>query len=136
MDIVTLQDPRLLTWLNARLSTQFEEASCRWVAGLADGSIVFVVVYSTFSRRSCELTIATDETRRWATKRTLHHIFRIPFVEWSLRRVMFVARADNTVSLDMIERLGAEREGQLRRHFSGDVDGVLFGMLREECRWC
>lgn len=135
MDIIYLQDPRLLQWANERLGVRFEEGSCRWVAGLANGSVVFTVVYSRFSLRNCELTLATDGTKRWATKRTLREIFRTPFKVWGFRRVTFVVRADNHASLDMLERLGAVWEGRVRLAFEGDVDGVIFGMLKEECRW-
>lgn len=135
MDIIYLQDPRLLRWANERLGARYEEGSCRWVAGLANGSVVFVVVYSRFSLRNCELTIVTDGTKRWATRRSLREIFRTPFKVWSFRRVTFVVRADNLASLDMLDRLGAVREGCVRKTFEGEVDGIIFGMLEEECRW-
>lgn len=135
MQIVTLQDARLLAWANAMLGLNFSPESCRWVAGLADGCVVFVVVYSRFSARNCELTIATDGTRRWATRQSLREIFGLPFLLWGLRRVTFVVRADNVPSLDMLVRLGAKKEGVIEAAFDGDVDGVVFGMLKERCRW-
>lgn len=135
MEIITLQDARLLAWAEARLGLQWRRDQCRWVAGLAAGGVVFVVVYSRFSKRNCELTIATDGSKRWATKKSLRAIFATPFVQWNLRRVTFVARADNLASRDMLLRLGAVEEGRIRKTFDGDVDGVVFGMLKEECRW-
>lgn len=135
MQIVTLQDPRLLDWANQKLELDFAPDQCRWVAGLGDGGVVFVVVYSRFSARNCELTIATDMSRRWATRASLRAIFGVPFDFWKLRRVTFVARADNNRSIDMLWRLGALAEGRIEAVFEGDVDGVVFGMLKERCRW-
>lgn len=96
---------------------------------------MFVVIYSRFGPRNCELTIATDGTRRWASKRSLRAIFHVPFTQWALARVTFVVRADNKTSIDMCERLGAVQEGVIRKAFADDVHGVVLGMLREECSW-
>lgn len=52
-----------------------------------------------------------------------------------MRRVNFIVAADNRVSVDMVERLGAQIEGRVRCAFPGDVDGLVMGMLKEECRW-
>lgn len=135
MDFTTLQDARLLAWASERLGVTFQPDQCRWVAGLEAGGAVWVVVYSRFSRRGCELTIATDGSKRWASKRSLRLIFGMPFKFWGLRRTTFVVSADNKRSIDMLERLGAVREGTVRKAFDGDVDGHVYGMLREECRW-
>lgn len=140
MQIITLQDARLLAWAKQRLQLTFNPASCRWVAGLDAGGVVWVVVYSHFSSVNCQLTIATDNSKRWATRRSLRAIFTPPFVEWGLRRVSFLVAANNEWSLRMMRNrgrspLGVVEEGRVRAAFPGDVDGVLFGMLKEECRW-
>lgn len=140
MQIDLSQDARLLAWAAERLEGTFAPETCRWVAGLADGGVVFVVVYSHFSSRNCQLSIATDGSKRWATRRTLRAIFSAPFAHWNLRRVTFVVAADNDRSLKMMQHcgrspLGVVPEGRVRAAFPNDVDGLLFGMLREECRW-
>ena len=135
MDIITSQNPHLLAWASARLGVSWPADQVRWICGFGADSPVFVVVYSRFSHRNCELTIATDGTRRWATRRALRAIFRVPFEQWGLRRVTFVVRSDNAASIDLCERLGAVHEGRVRRAFADDVDGVVMGMLAEECTW-
>ena len=136
MQIIAAQDLILLTWAQERLGVQWDAGQVRWLSGVADGSPVFVVVYSRFSARNCELSIATDGTKRWATRRALRAIFHIPFHQWKLRRVTFVINAENKVSIDLCERLGAVREGVVRKSFPDDADGLVLGLLAEECPWC
>ena len=47
----------------------------------------------------------------------------------------FVVKSDNLASLEMMPRLGAVEEGRIRHTFGEHVDGIVFGMLKEECRW-
>ena len=136
MEIIAAQDWPLLDWAQHRLDTSWDASQVRWLSGIADGLPVFVVVYSRFSERNCELSIATDQTKRWATRKALRAIFHIPFNQWRLRRVTFVINAENKVSIDLCERLGAVREGVVRKSFPGDADGLVLGLLREENKWC
>lgn len=136
MDIVTIQHPKLLSWAAERLATSWRLEDVRVLAGLGESEPVFVVVYSRFYPGACELTLATDGTKRWATKRSLRQIFSLPFVSWGMRRVMFVIRADNEASQDMVRRLGAQLEGRIRQGASDGTDTLIYGMLRTEAsRW-
>ena len=135
MKIITEQDIRLLAWAQQQLDVKWNPSECRWLAGIESDALVFVVIYSRFSERNCELTIATDKTKRWATKENLRSIFTPPFEQWKLRRVTFIVKSDNKASLKMMRPLGAVREGIIRQAFTNKVDGIIFGMLREECRW-
>ena len=136
MEIIAAQDLALLAWAQERLGARWEADQVRWLSGVADGLPVFVVLYSRFSERNCELSIATDMTKRWATRRALRAIFHVPFRQWQLRRVTFVINAENKASIDLCERLGAVHEGRVRKSFPGDADGLVLGILKEECKWC
>lgn len=128
------QRPEFLAWYRARTGYAVE-GPCHTLAGLRGGRIVFVVVYSHFSARGCELSIATDMRRSWASRRVLRAILSVPFAQWGLGRVSFLVAADNVASLKMMRQLGAVVEGRLRHHFAEDVDGIVFGLLKTECRW-
>lgn len=136
MDIVCEQNLDYLAWAETKLGLRWELGQVRWVAGHDAGGVIWVVVFSRFSPRNCELTIATDGSKRWATKRSLRMIFGYPFRTLCLRRVTFVVREDNTESRGLVLRLGASFEGRIRKAFDETVDGIVYGMLREECRWC
>lgn len=134
MDIIAAQHPALLEWAGRELDTSWSPSPVHWLSGVAGDRVVFVVVYSAFSERNCMLSIATDGTKRWASRKSLRAIFHVPFNQWNLARVSFLVRFDNEKSLDLCRRLGAHIEGYVRRAFS-EGDGVMFGMLKEECRW-
>lgn len=57
------------------------------------------------------------------------------FQSYDIAKVFARADARNTQSFRVMEKLGMQREGQLRkhRHFRGEqVDEVVYGVLREE----
>lgn len=141
MDIVYEQNQDYLAWAESRLlpertlNVPWEPRQVRWVAGRDAGGVIWVVVFSHFCRRNCELTIATDGSKRWATKRSLRVIFNYPFRTLGLRRVTFIVRDDNHKSQGLVLRLGATFEGRIRRLYEDTVDGIVYGMTREECRW-
>lgn len=141
MDIVVIQDARLLAWAAKRLETSYNPQQCKWVAGLGAGGIVWVVVYSHFSDRNCAMSIATNGSRRWASRAVFHTIFGIPFTQWQLPRVTMVVAENNEPSLKMLRRdkgrfvIGAREEGRMRALFGPDVDGIVFGLLARECPW-
>lgn len=136
VEIVTAQHPALLAWAAERLDIPFDPSRCRWLAGVEGERIVWVVVYSDFARRGCQLSIFTDGTRTWATRRALNAIFSTVFLQWQLHRCTFLVRADNIASLQLVRRLGAQQEGVLREASEGNVDMIVFGMLYSEAaKW-
>lgn len=46
-----------------------------------------------------------------------------------------MVQSDNVKSLKMMRQLGAVGEGLCRHTFGEHVDAVVFGMLKEECKW-
>lgn len=141
MQIINLQDARLLAWAEKRLGERYRPEQCRWVAGLADGGVSWVAVYSHFSTRNCLVSIATDGSKRWASRATFRAICAPPFTQWGLARMTFLVSETNEASLRMMRKTdgrfvtGAREEGRLRAAFPGDVDGIVFGLLRTECKW-
>lgn len=140
MQIVHVQDARLLEWASKTCAMQFDPQACRWVAGLDAGGVVWVVVYSHFSTMNCSISLATDGSRRWASRAMFREGFRIPFVQWGMRRVTFIVSADNEASLRMHRHkgrfaIGGTEEGRLRNMFGDGIDGIVFGLLKGECKW-
>lgn len=139
MQIITLQDARLLAWAAQKLKATYSPATCKWVGALDAGGVVWVAVYSHFSERNCAISLATNGSKRWASRATFRTILRIPFVEWGLARVTFVVDERNEASLRMMRKdgrfcVGAREEGRMRAMFDG-ADGIVFGLLKEECKW-
>lgn len=129
------QRQEYMDFLNDAFRTYHVLEQVRLLAVLRGASIAAVLMYSRLTRRSCEMTIATDGGRDWASRATLRHVFGFPFQQLGLHRVTVVVRKDNEASLSLCDRLGYAREGCVREAFDDGADGIVMGMLRRECRW-
>lgn len=132
--IVTEQHPALLDFACRVLGVQFDPAQSTWIGQVEEGYISAVVVYTRFSRHNCEMSIATDGRKRWASRDFLRACYSYPFQQLGLARITVVVEDDNRRSLRLCRKLGHVEEGLLRGWF-GNKDGILMRMLRDECRW-
>lgn len=130
------QDPRFFEFASRVLKVTLKyESGCRVLTRLAStGEIMGVVAYDHWTPGNCEMSIASDLTGHWMTREFLRLAFAYPFLQCGLRRVTGVVEEDNWRALNLDTRLGFVFEGRLRKWF-GDKDGIVLGMLREECRW-
>lgn len=101
------------------------------LALLGDRGIIAGVVYSRWSSHDVHVTLAV--TGR-ATPAFVFAAFDYPFNQVGLRRVTALARVSNTRSIRLARHLGFTLEGRLRRAADNE-DVLVFGLLREECRW-
>lgn len=99
-----------------------------------NGELVFGVVYCLQTGANIFLHIASDGTCRLHPA-YIGYCFYFPFEQLECRRVTGIVRADNEEAIKFIEHLGFEREGKLRKSCSDGTDEIIFGMLKEECRF-
>lgn len=99
-----------------------------------DGKLLGGVVFDQWTERNVVMSGAFDSPR-WCSRQTLRQLFSYPFIQLGLRRMTTITTADNERAIRLDLKLGFQHEGTLRNFFPGDVDGVVLGMLREECRW-
>jgi hypothetical protein len=107
----------------------------KWVCATArEGNVkVTGVLLGEFtSWFEVHMTTAVDDPRI-ITRRLLHAIFSTFFSK--AVRVTMMCRPDNKKSIRGILHLGARYEGFSRMGIDGRWDGLVFGMLRSECRW-
>lgn len=130
------QNPAYFAFASAVLGATFEHGpDCKVTTKLhEDGSIAAVVLYTRFSRHNLEMSIASDGSTTWLNRKFIRAVFAYPFLVLEKRRVTVVTSENNRRVLQQAERLGFTREAQLRGWY-GNEDGILFGMLREECAW-
>jgi RimJ/RimL family protein N-acetyltransferase len=100
-----------------------------------DGEIIAGVVYTMFTQAGVTAHIAAVPGRRWMTRDFLWRIFAYPFIQLKCNRISGLVRADNLEAQKFDEHLGFKREGLLRRACTDGTDMILYGMLREECRF-
>lgn len=134
--IIGNQRQRGLEWAIPRLDAgvgHWDGASCLILE--RGGSITAVAVYNHYyPKKSVELSIASIGGG-WLTRPFLSAVFRTPFVEWEMRRVGSSISADNHKSIRFCEHLGFQREGCIRQGAPNGQDLLLYGLLKEECRW-
>ena len=125
--IIALQDRRILDWAQARLHCRFDD-ECKTISSVDDdGGVLAVVIYERITRHDCLMHVSSTDPR-WCSKPFLRAAFTYPFVQLGLERVTFVVSEENEEAMALCERLGAKREGRLRRGF-GDADGIVWGLL-------
>ncbi|MAK54670.1 MAG: hypothetical protein CML17_02255 [Pusillimonas sp.] len=130
------QRPEYFRFASKQLNEHWEHGPhCKCLANLSDdGSILGVVIYDQINEFNCLMHVASNGSRRFVTKEFLAWTFKVPFEQWGLTRVTGLVAANNEQALAFDRGLGFVQEGVIRRAF-GDVDGILFGMLKEDCRY-
>jgi hypothetical protein len=102
---------------------------------LWDGmDILAAVVYDGFVGIDVKMHIASGR-RNWLDRRFLHAAFAYPFEELKVTRVTGLISAANMPSRTFAESLGFVKEGECRRGSPDGSDLIVYGMLREECRF-
>jgi hypothetical protein len=136
--IIGDQRDRAIAWAAPRFPHPPEGGSWEKASALIlerDGNITAVVLYNNFwPGNSVDASIALDRVSR-LTRSFLGAMFLAPFVEWGLRRVTLKIASDNAKSIRFAKHLGFTQEGEIREGVTKDVDLLIFGMLKRECRF-
>jgi hypothetical protein len=130
--IVTGCDAEISQWIGGHLQTTLGAGA---VGFGEDGKLLCGIHYTVLGWpwASCEMTIYAASPR-WCNRTTLHAALSYPFLQVSSRRCGATRAAGNAHARRFVERVGFRQEGVARNAWlSGDV--VIYGMLREECRW-
>jgi RimJ/RimL family protein N-acetyltransferase len=99
-----------------------------------DGEIIAATIYNYYSGSSVAMSFAAIPGKRWLTRDYLNAIFRYPFVQLGVRRVTGYVATRNFASVRFAYKLGGKLEGVMR-HALPDDDLLVFGLLREECKY-
>lgn len=134
-DLIYDQDDELILWAEDIMPGARFREDARAIGTARDGEILAACIFDTFSTTSCFVHIVSDGNKRWLTKEFLVHCMAYPFHQCGFRRINAIISASNEASLRFAEGFGWVREGLLREAGEEGEDVILFGMLREECRW-
>ena len=112
----------------------FNYGAPNWVCATSrNGGRVDGVLLGEFtSWFEVHMTTAVDDPRI-VTRRLLHALFTTFFSR--AVRVTAMSRTDNPRSIRGILRLGFRYEGFCRLGIEGKWDALVYGMLKDECRW-
>ena len=127
------QESRILPWVGSRIDEDdFGDAAA---IGLEeDGELIAGVVFNWWTGPSISMHVAAVPGRRWMTKDYLYRCFAYPFLQVKCNRVTGLVREDN-LDAQRFDHLGFKREGLIRKGASDGSNLILYGMLKEECRW-
>jgi RimJ/RimL family protein N-acetyltransferase len=135
--VIGNQDERVAQWVAARMPI-FEFGSTPYTAiGLADssGSLLAGCVYQNYTKTDIHMHLAALPGKRWLCRAFLGEGFRYPFEQLNCRRVTGLVPGRNEVAQQFDEHLGFTLEGWVRHILPNGDDLLIYGMLREECRW-
>lgn len=125
----------MVAWAEARIPNNQFRPDARAIGITRNQELCGVVVFDNFSVGQCCLSVASDGSRRWITRELLIRVFAYPFVQLNYWRLTALVASTNADSLRFCESFGWVREGLLRQGAPNGDDMVVFGMLREECRY-
>jgi hypothetical protein len=94
--------------------------------------VVFHEYQPTFKDICASITI-TDKSV--LSRAVLKKLFEYPFKQLKLDRITCHIDEFNNPSRSLCTRLGFVFEGRLRQGSINENDLMIFGMLRDECRW-
>ena len=133
--IIYGQDDRVMDWVKPRIDvTEFGHGSIA-IGHEQDGELISGTVYNMYSGPSICMHVAAEPGKLWLTRDFLFRSFAYPFLQLKCHRVTGLVRVDNLAAQKLDEHLGFVKEGVLRRGAADGTDMIIYGMLREECRW-
>ena len=126
-----IDDPvRLAEWLREREGWRISPPFVVFGAENSKGEIYCVVMFNNHTGRDMEVTAAGRFTRAiWRVA------LEYAFETMSMDRLTFRVKVSNHHCIKMLYHLGARVEGRLRKYYSDDEDALVFGLLREECKY-
>lgn len=136
MTLVVGYDAAVANWVQAQIPHAVNGFGPCVALGIAiDDVLIAGVVYHEWrpAYRSVQMSIAAASPK-WATKGNLRAIFAYPFLDLKANRATAITPKRNRRARHLIEGTGFKLEGCARKGFLSD-DAVIYGMLRNECRW-
>ncbi len=129
-------DEYLAAWVGALMPTPHTSfAPCTAIGSEVDGKLAGAVVYHDYQPgcRSIQMSLAAVN-KRWLSKTAIKTYFWYPFEQLKCERVTVIVASKNKPSRSLAEGVGFLQEGVVRKGFGSD-DAIIYGMLKDECRW-
>lgn len=126
--------PLAAAWAGAR-DPRWLDPNATALGAVDDGRVVAVAVFYQFTARDCRISLASDGSKQWLTREFIVRVFAYPFVQMHLKRITAEIPASNGPAVSLCLKFGFRDEGRKRKACADGSDGVILGMLREECKW-
>ena len=129
--------PEVAAWVAARIAQvgAAERFGPHAAIGVSrGGALIAGAVFNNWRGHDIEVSFASADPR-WARRGMVRTLFAYPFAQLGCARLSSLTAHGNARARKLLTGLGFTHEGVLRRGFDGAEDALIFGMLREECRW-
>jgi len=121
-------------WVAQRIPHVSEFENMKTIGVMSDDDVpIGAVVYHEFRGNDIQMSCAA-ESKRWLSKGVLAALFDYPFNYLKCIRVTAMTPSRNIGTRSFLEKVGFIQEGIMRKGFIDD-DCVVYGMLRNECKW-
>lgn len=104
------------------------------VGYMEGGQFIAGVIFRKYVGFDIEVTVASTNPR-WCTRGRLTELFIYAFIQLGCSRVTSISNRKNKRSRRLLKGLGFKEEGIMRKGMYGREDAVLYGMLKEECKF-
>jgi RimJ/RimL family protein N-acetyltransferase len=128
------EDQYVIPWVGKRIDED-DFGSATSIGLTENGVLIAGVVFNLYNGPSVCIHVAAEPGKRWMTRDFLFRTFAYPFIQLKCNRITGLVRVDNLEAQKFDEHLGFKKEGLLRKAATDGTDMILYGMLREECRW-
>lgn len=133
MDIV-INDPRVGEWVREKTQKVHSwMGEFKSLAAIEGEEIVGAVVYDAFTPYECCIHVRLDKPG-CKTPGVLRQVFAYPFEQLGLKRLTGLVAKTNQKGHKLCTYLGFHFEG-VKQSALGDDDEVIYGLLRENCKW-
>lgn len=120
-------------WLAPRAECTIPSEKAAAIGWVGDRDITAGVMYEDYTGSSVRATIAVDPPGS-LTKGFVHAMFRYPFIDLGVNKIIACVEKENHKSLQLLDRLGFIEEAIVTDVYpSGDM--VILTMVRSECAW-
>ena len=102
-----------------------------------NGEIIGGVIYLNLKtgEKACDIELQAAGLPGWLDRRFLKAYFGYPFNRLGATRVTTIVAKRNKKARKLQMRLGFVEEGNARQAMSDGGDAMIYGMLKDECRW-
>jgi len=130
--IVTNIDSYVKAWVSKQIGINgFGPSTAIGVQN--DGQLIAGAVFHDYSDGQVQASISAISPK-WATRSVLYSLFAYPFIQMDANRLLVTCDETNVKAMKMNRQLGFTPEGILRKLYYPN-DAIIFGMLKDECKW-
>lgn len=125
-------DQRIAQWVKERIPyvQSFDNSVAFGV--LDNGEIVGGVVFNNYRGFDIHMSAALDAP---LTRQSLRTLCGYAFGQLEVRRVTSITGKKNRKARRALRIIGFTEEGTCKRALDGENDAVVYGLLREHCKW-